>query len=251
MFISLLIYNLKNSEFIQYFDFLLELIQTNDPERLKIKELFLRLQQKFQLLASVFKPERGSGITPQLQEADERRDAAVNGIIASLEADTYHFNPERSKAARLLLNAIDVYGRGIARLNYHSETSTVESIANKLLQAPENVDALKFLDKYEWVEELKDANMVFRNYYLDRLREDSESPEIRIKEVRKEMVELHRLMLNQIEAFSTISSDEVYPETVRSINRLIERYNQMVLTRQEDEDPSEETNAEQTTEDNN
>jgi hypothetical protein len=232
MFTKLSIYDLHNSEFIQYIYYLLEVLKAKKPEQLKVKEIYDTISSKYQLMTSIFKPERGSDITPQIEEADKRRDTAINGIISLLDAYVYHYIPEKRDAALCLLNEISNHGRGISRFNYQSETSTIESIVTRWKGSSECVSALEKLMITDWVEEMDSANKDFRKYYFERMQEDAENPEIRLKEVRKEVTELYRFLINQLEIFATINSNEVYYDTIRSINELNERYNQLVLARQ-------------------
>lgn len=234
MFTKILIYNLHNSEFLQYFDFLLEILRSKDPDQLQVRPIFDRLQMKFDLMSSIFKPERGSDLTPLLEEADERRDAAINGLLALLDAYLNHANTQKRDAAILLLDEAKPYGRGISRLNYQSETSTIDSLISKWKGSPECMTAFETLGITDWLEELEDANQTFRQYYLERLQEDANSPEIKLKDLRKEMTDLYRLLTNQLEVQATISEESLFEETIRSINELNERFNRLVISRQED-----------------
>ncbi|SFE13996.1 DUF6261 family protein [Thermophagus xiamenensis] len=242
MFINALIYRLHNSEFLQYFDFLLEILKTKDPDLLKIREIYDRILSKYQLMTSIFKPERGSDLTPLLEEADERRDAAINGLLALLDAYLNHANSQKRDAAMLLLNEASPYGRGISRLNYQSETSTIDSLINKWKGSAECMTAFETLGITDWLEELENANQTFRQYYLERLKEDANSPEIKLKDLRKEMTDLYRLLTNHLEVQANISDDPLYDEVIRAINELNERYNRLVIARQggdeEDSDTS-------------
>jgi len=240
MFNSVLIHKLRHSEFIQYIDYLLEIIETKNPEHLKVKEIQERLREKYDLMASIFKPDQGSEITPQLQEADERRDDAINGIATCINAFAYHFHKEKNLAAKELLNDLDKYGAGIARLNYQSETSTIESIVSSWKNSEKLTNALSTLDITDWVEEMDQANQLFKNYYFERLNENAESPDIRMKELRGDIIDLYRLLLNQLEVHATINNDEVYDATVRSINELNDEYNHLILIRQDSGEEDEE-----------
>ncbi|MGQ1890358.1 DUF6261 family protein [Thermophagus sp. OGC60D27] len=247
MFTKVLIHRFHNSEFLQYFDFLLEILRTKDPDLLKVRELYDKILSKFQLMTSIFKPERGSDLTPLLEEADERRDAAINGLLSLLDAFVNHANAEKRDAALLLLNEANTYGRGISRLNYQSETSTIDSLISKWKGSPECVAAIETLGITDWIDELESANQAFRQYYLERLKEDANSPEIKLKDLRKEMTDLYRLLTNHLEVQATISEEPLFDEAIRSINELNERYNRLVIARQgEDEEDGEASSDDET-----
>ena len=244
MFETLFITKLRNGEFVQHMDYFLEIIKSKNPEHLKVVKLLNKMELSYNIMSSIYKPERGSDITPKLQAADERRDAAINGITAALEAFCYHYDPKIKNAALALLDDLSVFGRGIARLNYQQETRTVKSIVEKWEQSPDSVIALKELNLYQWVEEMDTANQNFRNYYLTRMNENADNPEVRLVEVRKEITHLYRLMLNQLEVFASLNEDDVYKETINRINQLTNNYNALVIARQGSDDDSENTETE-------
>lgn len=130
-------------------------------------------------------------------------------------------------------NDLDKYGTGVARLNYQSETSTIESIVNSWKNSDKLFNSLSILDLTDWVDEMEQANQLFKEYYFARLNENAESPDIRMKELRGEVIDLYRLLLNQLEVYATINNDELYDATVRSINELNDEYNRLLLVRQQ------------------
>lgn len=240
MFETLFITKLFNGEFVQHMDYFLEIIKSKNPEHLKVVELMNKMEPKYEVMSSIYKPERGSDLTPKIQAADDRRDAAINGITAALEAFCYHYDPAIKNAALSLMDDLSTFGRGIARLNYQQETITIGSIVKKWEKSPDSVIALKQLNLYEWVKEMDATNQIFRDYFLTRMNENADNPEVRFIEVRKEITHLYRLMINQLEVFASINDDEVYKETVNRINELTGNYNALVIARQNSDDDSEE-----------
>ena len=61
-------------------------------------------------------------------------------------------------------------------MNYQAQTGTIESIINEWQSSPEYGEAQKTLGITNWVEELDTANQVFKNYYLQRVREKCRKP---------------------------------------------------------------------------
>lgn len=152
---------------------------------------------------------------------------------------TYHFEEKQRDPAKILLNEISIYGTGIARMNYQSQTSTIESIVNRWKESPECVEAISSLGISNWVKELGNANRTFRDYYFSRL-----------EEVRREVIELYRLLMNQLEVFASISNDGIYDNTIRSINELNDQYNKLITNRMAVEEQDEDEDIEAETETN-
>lgn len=232
MILKPFIHKFRNNEFIQFIKNVLNAIQHRNPEHLNVKDEYDKLDNLSGEICNLYKPDRGSDITLELQELDERRDEAFNGIYKFLDGLTYYFDEEQSEAARQLFDTLLIYGGGIARLNYQAETSTISSIINKWRTTPDLAVALSKLDSLkEWVDELDEANRVFDDVYMKRVREVASQPDIKMAGLRKEIIGVFRMLMKKIEAFAVISEDEIYEQTAREINEVINGYNQLVVNR--------------------
>lgn len=221
----------RNSEFVQYVKNALAIISSSNPEELKVKEQFNATNNPFQELSSLFKKELGSDITIELQEIDKRRDDALNGINANLESLTYHFKKEIRTSAFELIESIKLHGSGLARLPYQSETSVISSIIRKWQSEEEKKQALQNLGLEEWVTELENANKLFDERFLARIREQANDPEITVATLRKETTEAFRTLQEHLDAHALLTSDEKYDKLIKELNTLTESYNQTVLER--------------------
>ncbi|PWD98723.1 DUF6261 family protein [Marinilabilia rubra] len=239
---SILIHKLRNSEFVQFFNVIVRIIKTKDPEKLQNLEICNQIEEKTALASSMYKTKRGSDITPQLEKADERRDNAIGGFNLVLEGLTLHYDNAVRTSAEFLLNKIRIFGGGIGRMNYQSETSTLASIVRKLTGTTEAVEALEKTGLTDWLAELDAANKEFENLHFARLNANAESPDVKFEEVRKELIELYRFLTNYLEMSAKISSDTVFEKTIDAINELAEEYNQLILVRTNDDDNEEEVN---------
>lgn len=237
---SILMHRLRNSEFVQYFKLLVRILQGKDPQKLGNPGICNTIEEKTSLLSSMYKTKRGSDITPQMEEADRRRDNAIGGFNLVLEGLALHYDDAVRTSAMYLLNKIRIFGGGISRMNYQSETSTLASIVNKLTETTESVEALEKAGLTNWLAELDAANKEFENLHFARLSANAESPDIKFEALRKELTELFRFLTNYLEMSSNITSDPVFEETINAINELSEEYNQLVLARTNDDDDNEE-----------
>ena len=232
---SILIHKLRNSEFVQFFSLLVRILKSQDPENQHNHEICNQISEKASLISSMYKTKRGSDITPQLEKADERRDNAIGGFNLVLQGLALHYDNAIRSSAEYLLNEIRIFGGGIGRMNYQSETSTLSGIVNKLTASKEAVDALNKTSLSDWLTELDSANKEFENLYFARLNAKAESPDIKFEEVRKELIELYRFLTNYLEMSAKISSDPIYGKTIDAINELAGEYNQIILARTNEE----------------
>lgn len=232
MFLSPFIHKFRNNEFIQFIKNVLNVVQHHDPEKLNVKAAYDNLNRLSDQISALYKPELGSDITQELEELDERRDRAFNGIFKYVDAFTNHFEEEKCDAAAELYDAILLFGGGIARLNYQAETSTISSIINRFRSDTNLTTAVSKLSGLdEWLNELEEANQMFDKAYMMRVREEANKPGVKMAEIRKEMTGVFRSLLKHLEAHAIISGDELYDQVAKEINEVIENYNQLVVNR--------------------
>ncbi len=231
MFLAIHYPKLRNNEFIQFIKLLNEILNSNDPEVLKVKDQCNDLAALLATLSALFKPNLGSAITKELQEIDARRDTAMTGIEMQIKSFTYYFDEDKREAANLLDSSLATYSSGISRLNYQAETSTIASIIQKWENETSLTAALTTLGLIAWVAELKAANNLFEERYIARLKDNANSPEEKTIELRKEIIQSYRTLLAHLQAHATLSTDNSYDAVIQQINQLIEQYNKLVDAR--------------------
>ena len=231
MFLAIHYPKLRNNEFIQFIKLLVEILNSNDPEILKVKAQCDDLSALLATLSALFKPDLGSAITQELQEIDARRDTAMTGIEMQIKTFTYYFEAEKREAANLLGSSLTTYGSGISRMNYQAETSTLTSIIQKWESDADLSAALTTLGLTAWLTELKFANILFQERYIARLKDDANSPEEKTIELRKDIIQSYRTLLAHLQAHATLSTDNSYDPVINQTNQLIEQYNKLVAAR--------------------
>ena len=231
MFETIKLTHLRNSEFIQFIKNLIEIVNSNDSEVLKVRAQCDDLADLLAILSALYKPNLGSAITQELQELDARRDDAIVGIEMFIKSSVHHFEPAKKEAARVLIDSLTTYGSGISRMNYQAESSTIDSVVEKWESKPKLVDAITTLDLTEWVTEMKTANGLFNQRYLDRIKEDADAPEQKTTGLRKQINQSYRTLLAHLGAHATLSGEAVYTEVIKQTNQLIEQYNKLVTGR--------------------
>jgi hypothetical protein len=239
MFLSIHYPRLRNDEFIQFIKLLVEIVNSNDPEVLKVKAQCDDLAALLAVISALYKPNLGSAITQELQEIDTRRDAAIVAIEMQIKSFIYHYEPAKQEAAQLLTDSLATYGPGISRMNYQAESTTIDSLVAKWENEPVLIAALTTLNLNEWVAELKMANTLFGERYLARIRDDADNPEQKTIELRKQIIQSYRILISHLQAHATLSIDETYTEVIKQANLLIEQYNQLVDSRSNNKEEEE------------
>ncbi len=220
--------NLRNNEFVQFFENLQEIVLSNNPETLKVQEQYSALNKSLALLQLTHKKNTGSSYSEQLAQLDRRRDIALSSIYNVIETYTNHFNADVCSAAVELKKELDVYGRDIVKYNYQYETNAIEDILAKWELKPERIASVNLTD---WVGELKEANILFNTRFLDRVKETAEDNNIKVVELRNIIVEAYNELIGFIKAYAMIEKTEVYTKTIDQINALINQYNKMLRAR--------------------
>jgi len=152
---SIDITRLRNANYLQFQKDFLAIISRNDPSALNIQAKYYDLTAKTEELENLFKKALANPISQELLVLDGRRDDAINGIYYAALAYSYHYDPDVKQAADTLLANINLYGSGIARLNYQAETATITNLINDWENKPELEDAINVLQLKGWRDELK------------------------------------------------------------------------------------------------
>jgi hypothetical protein len=222
---------LKNAVYIQFCKDFASLVEANNPTELSIKPQYDAFFGKIIELETLFKKSNASVVTSEIEALDYRRDQAINGLMSIINAFTYHFQPPIASAALVLQNNLKLYGVGIARENYQSETAILNNIINDWENKTDLATALKSLNLGAWKDELKAANQLFNEKYLVRTQEyGAASPET-LKAKREETNGVYYELRKFLDAFSVIQPTPVYNKTINELNALIEQYNALLVTR--------------------
>lgn len=221
----------RTSESVQFFNDLVQLCLSNNPESLNIQKPYRQLEQIANSLNAGFKNEKGSDITTELSNLDARRDNAITCLRTITEGFTNHFEPSKQMSAKLLLNTIDKYGKSISRLNYQAETSTISNLAVELQSVNSVKEWVNTLGLDDVVADMLEANNAFNERFLARIREEAEKEQVALGEKIKEAVGTYRVLTAHIEAHATLNPSEELTALMKQLNELIDGYNLLVNQR--------------------
>lgn len=216
---------LRNSEYIQFQTDTLNIVSNNDPEALGVKALFDNLKNVIDSIEKQFKVSQASLITKEIEVLDARRDKAINGITLIIQGYTYHAEEALSNYAKTLEAHLNLFGSGIAKDNYISETTVLRNIINDWKTKPELLAAITALQLTAWQTEMELANNLFNETYSKRNDELAVAPSEKLKTLRLEGNEAYYKLRNRLNSYLDINNGaEPWASTVGKINQNISNY---------------------------
>ena len=222
---------LRNAEFLQFMKDFAGLVNTNNAATLNVAVQYTALAAKNNQLEDLFKKELSSELTQDILDIDNRRDRAYNGMLFVVQGFLTHYEPAKVEAATRLKDRIDLYGTGAARQNYQAETAILNNLINDWENKPILLDALNLLGLVSWKDEMKAANTLFDQKYIERTLEYSvASPETLLAK-RTETAEAYYTLRQFIDAFSVTINTPNYQTVTNQLNALIEQYNTLLTNR--------------------
>jgi Family of unknown function (DUF6261) len=223
---------LRNAEFLQFLKLVLSIFSANDPAVLQVLEQFNALEAAKSNVELLFNKDQASAHTDEVAALDAKRDDLINGIIALVQGNTYHFDAAIKKQALALQTNIASYGSGIARENYLSETAILDKLINDWETKPELAAAIVALQLSEWKTQLASANAAFNAKYLERTKElGAASPE-KLKEKRQEAANAYLELRDMLVSYANINKKKPpFGNAVNELNALIDQYNSLLASR--------------------
>ena len=229
---SIVLQPLRNGEFIQFlFDFL-NIVQKNDPDALKVRAQFEALKTSADETEKLFKISQASLITAEIEAMDNRRDRAITGISMVATAYTYSPDPVLEKHAKTLEAHFSLFGTGITRDNYMSQTASIRNILSDWETKSELKDALTALRLKDWKAELQAANEQFYTAYTSRNEELASASPDSLKTKRLEANAAYYKLRDRLNGHFEISDGaEPWAKVSSLANQSISNYNDLLARR--------------------
>ena len=222
---------LRNAEFLQFGATFSGLIVANNPTVLNVETQHTTFKLKLDEMAELFMLEKASPLTQELLLLDERRDKAIAGLTALVNSLCSHYDAAVARAAALLVDNLNLYGSGVARLNTQAETSSINGIINDWETKPELVTACSLLGQAGWLAELKTANQLFEQKYILRTQAYGAANPNTLKSKREEVMGAYYELRNFIEAYSVINPGATYEKLINELNALVGQYIELLNSR--------------------
>ncbi len=222
---------LRNGEFIQFSINFAEIIELNGATELNVTTQLAAFKAKTAECDALFKIDQASSFTRQLQLMDEYRDKAITGLTSVINGYCYHYDGMLAEHANLLAGNLVNYGPGISRQNYQAETMTISSMIDDWETNASMLAALTALNLVAWKDDLKNANNMFNDLYLQRTQEYGASNPETLKLKREETMVAYYELRKFLDAYSVIQNTALYQKTINELNALIDLYNQVIADR--------------------
>ncbi len=222
---SIVLQPLRNGEYIQFLTDTLNIVSKNNPEALNVTAQYNALVTATTEVEKLFKISQGSLVTEEIEALDAHRDNAINGITLQVQAMAYSADPILNKHGKTLSAHLALFGTGIAKDNYQSETTTLPNIANDWKNKPELQEAVMALNLGSWLIEMENANNDFNLAYAKRNEELAAAPTEKLKELRNVANNLYYKLRTRINSNLDINDGaEPWAATVNLLNQHIAAY---------------------------
>jgi Family of unknown function (DUF6261) len=224
----------RNPEYIQFSRNYLSIVLLNNPAALKVQPEYDTFDVVLKDIEGLFKTDQGSNITPVIEALDARRDTAVTGIYKSIDACTNHFDAAKKQAADVLMGQLKVYGTAtsVATASLPAETAIITSMVTDFTEKHQFTAAIGLLQLTDWVTELKTANDLLAQKYIERTVELGGSNPNTIKDKRTEANILYYALRDMLAAQATVAKNaDPYPKAISELNALIDQYNVLLAGR--------------------
>src|SRR5659263_685851 len=222
---------LRNSEFIQFISDFSELVDSNDPSILGVAAQQAAFKVKIEEVNPLFGERKVSKHTSQLRLLDQRRNKAIDGIRYAIKSYCHHFDDQVVASSNLLAKNLRLFGKLITRQNKLAKSATIKTIVDGWESKPQLTASLAMLGLTTWVTELKTANQLYDQVYLERVEEYAAlSPET-MKGKRTETVAAYYELRKFLDANEVLRHDSVYEKTINELNVLIELNNLLIAKR--------------------
>jgi len=220
--------HMRNDEHFQFnFEFS-GLVNRIGAVALKIKPQFDVYTPLYQDEDTALKKIMKSAITAEIHEADKQRDIIFSGMVDTLNAALKHFNVQKQNAAKRLKIVFDTYGN-LAKKPLNEQTSGIINMLQDLNGAYKTDSQTAGIA--EWAAELASRNDTVSDLMRDRYDETAARTDIVLKEARAKVDKAYRVIVERINALVIVEGLADYEEFIRTLNAVIDKYNNIVAQR--------------------
>ncbi len=222
----------RKGDLVQYFNNVLEIVTTDRATTLNIADQRKALADVMKRFNASWQPNKGSELTPQIQQLDEKRDSLFLGLKKTVDAwSVHHYEEEKKNASFLIADKIEAHGTLLHKLRYQQETATLNALI--LDFTGELADEIALLGLTQWVTKLQEVNTAFNEKYLERAKALSTEQEGIVLQLRTESTQAFQQLVNIFEARMAIAKVEradlsEYEAVNNELNEITEQYNEAV-----------------------
>jgi len=166
-------------------------------------------------------------LTPEVLEADEKRDRKFKAFRAFVEANVYSDDAEISRHAEYLWRIIRRHGASLWSEGLTKESELLNAILNDLKNDGKAEEAIAAIGATAYLNELETAQANFEKLYLDRAKEAAGKIDFKVKETRASLTNNLQALLLNIEVAAALNVEE---EMKNKILALIGEVNEVITS---------------------
>ena len=220
--------SLRNNEHFMYHTEFKDLVTGHGAETLKIQQQFETYLALFEKEDEGIKKINKSALTAEIQAADKARDEIWSGMLKINSGALKDFDHDTQRAAKRLKILFDTYGK-IATMSLNEQTASIINILQDLQgQYAADVAAVGI---GRWVEELQARNNTFRELTKERYDETSLKSDVVLREARTALDAAYHSITERISAYVLLEGAAGFEKFIRSLNTVIEKYNETLARR--------------------
>ena len=220
--------SLRNDEHFQFLTDFGELVNKIGADALHIETQFNACMVLFEDEDAALNKIMKSAITPEIREADRRRDNIFSGMVNVYKGALKHFDAEKAAAARELKPVFDTYGN-LAAKPFNEQSAAVINLLQEL--TGKYAGYCQTIGITEWVSALADANNAVIALMHDRYDEGAERCDIVLRTARLKVDDAYRAVVERVNALVVVEGTERYEEFITTLNLIVEKYANIIAQR--------------------
>jgi hypothetical protein len=214
---------LRSEEHFQFMKLFYQLLDRFPAIKSLVVALYLLLIDLLAQESRLVDAERGSALSRLIAEADARIDRTIVGINSAVNAGLHHFDPAIVAAAARIHARMKAFGN-IEGKSYEGEAAAVGILIDDL--RGKFAGDVTLLGLTVWINELEAAHNAFDELFEQRNVEWADKPDASLRDVRRQVDNAYRQMLERIAAAATLDDTDTYTEFIHQHNREISYFNE-------------------------
>jgi hypothetical protein len=217
-FSGLRLSHLRSEEHFQFMKLFYQLLDRFPAVKSLVATLYAMLIDLLARESRLVDAEHASAFSQLIAEADARIDRTVVGINSIVNAGLHHFDRTVVASADRIRGRMKAFGN-IEGKSYEGESAAAGILIDDL--RGKFADDVATLDLNGWINELEAAHVDFDQLFERRNVELADRPDVKLRDIRKQVDDTYRRMKERIAAAATIDDTGAYTEFVRQFNREI------------------------------